>query len=58
MPHNSLGVQSDFAVISASGCFRPNDEWQSQNRYMQIEGFALIDAVQTDPLLSITTQAA
>lgn len=38
--------------------FEQNDEWQSQNRYMQIEGFALIDAVQTDPLLSITTQAA
>ncbi len=38
--------------------FEQNDEWQSQNRYMQIEGFALIDAVQTDPLLSISSQAA
>jgi len=38
--------------------FEQNDEWQSHRRYMQVEGFALIDAVQTDPLLSITTQAA
>jgi transposase-like protein len=38
--------------------FEENDEWQSQSRYTQIEGFALIDAVQTDPLLSIPSQAA
>ncbi len=38
--------------------FEQNDEWQSHRRYMQVEAFALIDAVQTDPLLSITTQAA
>jgi transposase-like protein len=38
--------------------FEQNDEWQSRNRDTQIEAFALIDAVQTDPLLSITTQAA
>jgi len=33
-----------------------NDEWQSQHRYMQVEAFA--DAAESDPLLSITTQAA
>jgi len=35
-----------------------NDEWLGQHRYMQVEAFSQIDAVQTDPLLSITTQAA
>jgi hypothetical protein len=29
-----------------------------QHRYMQVEAFSQIDAVQTDPLLSIKTQAA
>ena len=38
--------------------FEQNDEWQGQHRYMQIEAFSQIDADQTDPLLSITTQAA
>ena len=38
--------------------FEQNDDWQSQHRYMQVEAFALIDAAQIDPLLSISTQAA
>jgi putative transposase len=38
--------------------FEQNDEWQGQHRYMQIEAFSQIGADQTDPLLSITTQAA
>ncbi len=38
--------------------FEQNDEWQSQHRYMQVEAFAQIDAAESDPLLSITTQAA
>lgn len=38
--------------------FEQNDEWQSQHRYMQVEGFAQIDAAQIDPLLSLTSQAA
>jgi len=38
--------------------FEQNDEWLGQHRYMQVEAFAQIDAAQTDPLLSITTQAA
>ena len=38
--------------------FEQNDEWQSQHRYMQVEAFSRIDAAESDPLLSITTQAA
>lgn len=38
--------------------FEQNDDWQGQHRYMQVEAFAHIDAVQSDPLLSITTEAA
>jgi putative transposase len=38
--------------------FEQNDEWQTQHRYMQIEAFSQIDAAQTDPILSIQTQAA
>ena len=34
------------------------DEWQTQHRYMQVEAFSQIDAAQTDPILSIQTQAA
>jgi transposase-like protein len=35
-----------------------NDEWQTQNRYMQVEAFERIDAVEQDPILSISTEAA
>jgi len=35
-----------------------NDEWQTQNRYMTVEAFDRIDAVETDPILSISTEAA
>ncbi len=38
--------------------FEQNDEWQTQHRYMQVEAFSQIDAAQTDPILSIQTQAA
>ena len=38
--------------------FEQNDDWQSQHRYMMVEAFSQIDIAQTDPLLSITTQAA
>lgn len=33
-------------------------KWQTASRYMQIEAFAQIDHEETDPILSITTQAA
>ena len=51
---------NEDAIIRLIGAllFEQNDEWQSQNRYMQVEAFSLIDAAQTDPLLSITSQAA
>jgi len=35
-----------------------NDEWQIQNRYMQVEAFEQIDKEEVDPILSITTKAA
>lgn len=35
-----------------------NDEWQTQNRYMQVEAFDQIDKEEVDPILSITTKAA
>jgi hypothetical protein len=38
--------------------FEQNDEWQTQHRYMQVEAFSQIDAAQTNPNLSIQTQAA
>ncbi len=38
--------------------FEQNDEWQTASRYMQVEAFAEIDAEETDPIPSITTQAA
>ena len=38
--------------------FEQNDEWRTARRYMQVEAFAQIDAEETDPILSITTQAA
>jgi transposase-like protein len=51
---------NEDAIIRLIGAllFEQNDEWQSQNRYMQVEAFSLIDVAQTDPLLSITSQAA
>ncbi len=38
--------------------FEQNGEWQTQHRYMQLEAFSQIDTAQTDPILSIQTQAA
>lgn len=38
--------------------FEQNDEWQTQHRYMQVEAFPQIDAVEADPILSISTEAA
>jgi len=35
-----------------------NDEWQTQNRYMQVEAFAKIDVEEVDPILSIASKAA
>ena len=38
--------------------FEQNDEWQTQHHYMQVEAFSQINAAQTNPILSILTQAA
>ncbi|MFK7942494.1 MAG: hypothetical protein AB8B85_06235 [Paracoccaceae bacterium] len=38
--------------------FEQNDEWQTRNHYTQVEEFGQIDHKGTDPILSITTQAA
>jgi len=38
--------------------FEQNDEWQTAGRYMMVEAFANIDHEETDPILSIATQAA
>jgi transposase-like protein len=51
---------NEEAIIRLIGAvlFEQNDDWQGQHRYMQVEAFAQIDAVQSDPLLSFTTEAA
>jgi hypothetical protein len=33
-------------------------KWQTASRYMMVEAFANIDHEETDPILSIATQAA
>jgi len=35
-----------------------NDEWQTQNRYVQLEAFERIDHAEPDPVLRISTEAA
>ncbi len=37
--------------------FEQNDEWQTASRYMMVEAFAEIDALETDPILSISNRA-
>ena len=51
---------NEEAIIRLIGAvrFEQNDDWQSQHRCMQVEAFAQIDTVQSDPLLSIITEAA
>lgn len=56
-----VGIFPNEASISrliGAVLFEQNDEWQTQHRYMQVEAFAQIDAADTDPILSITTEAA
>ena len=51
---------NEASIIRLIGAvlFEQNDEWQTASRYMQVEAFAQIDHEETDPILSITTQAA
>ena len=53
----SPNEDSNIRLIGAV-LFEQNDDWQSQHRYMMVEAVSQIDIAQTDPLLSITTQAA
>ena len=51
---------NEASIIRLIGAvlFEQNDEWQTASRYMQVEAFAQIDQEETDPILSISTQAA
>ena len=51
---------NEASIIRLIGAvlFEQNDEWQTASRYMMVEAFAQIDHEETDPILSITTQAA
>lgn len=53
-------IPNEDSIIRLIGAvlFKQNDEWQSQHHYMQVEAFAQIDAAESDPFLSTTTQAA
>ena len=55
-----VGIPNEDSIMRFIGAvlFKQNDEWRSQHRHMQVEAFAQIDAAESDPLLSITTQAA
>jgi len=50
--------QASITRLIGAVLFEQNDEWQTASRYMQVEAFAQIDNEETDPILSITTQAA
>jgi transposase-like protein len=51
---------NESAIMRLIGAvlFEQNDEWQIQNRYMQVEAFDQIDNEEIDPIVSIATNAA
>ncbi len=51
---------NEASIIRLIGAvlFEQNDEGQTASRYMQVEACAQIDQQETDPILSISTQAA
>ncbi len=50
--------EASIARLIGAVLLEQNDEWQTQHRYMQVEAFAQIDAVEKDPILNIATEAA
>mgnify|MGYP003325664467 FL=1 len=51
---------NEASIIRLIGAvlFEQNDEWQTQNRYMQVEAFDQIDKEEADPILTLTAKAA
>ncbi|ATG41727.1 Transposase (plasmid) [Phaeobacter piscinae] len=51
---------NEASIIRLIGAvlFEQNDEWQTASYYMMVEAFAEIDAEETDPILSLSSQAA
>ena len=51
---------NEASIIRLIGAvlFEQNDEWQTQNRYMQVEAFDQIDKEEVDPILTLTAKAA
>lgn len=51
---------NEAAIMRLIGAvlFEQNDEWQIQNRYMQVEAFDQIDKEEIDPIVSLATKAA
>lgn len=52
LPNETSTIRLTVAVL-----FEQNDDWQTQNRYTQVEVFARIDGEEVDPILSITANA-
>ena len=59
LPHHRVFPnEASITRLIGAVLFEQNDEWQTASRYMMVEAFAEIDAEETAPILSITTQAA
>ena len=50
--------EASIMRLIAAVLFQQNDEWQTQNRYMQVEAFDQIDKEEVDPILTLTAKAA
>ncbi len=55
---SSLPNEASITRLIGAVLFEQNDEWQTQHRYMQLKAFSQSNAAQTDPILSVHTQAA
>ena len=56
--HGRYPAHGDNLRLIGAVLIEQNDEWQTQNRYMQVEAFAKIDVEEVDPILSIASKAA